>query len=175
MALTDVRKAKELVWCTCEIPEYNDEEFLLLPYVRDATRDVIDGAQSLDWKNNAISREFDPELFDSSWIKHMWKGCRGILDPSDPTGKTRLRGPGVVKDDGTIVYLGDPDQFTEDHKMLLVNSRPPAFYLWMQNASTKLASFKEQTTQAQRENFRGASEVPPALPAPELPGMSDTV
>ena len=38
MALTHIGKVREAVYCVCELPGYEDEEFLLMPYIREAAK-----------------------------------------------------------------------------------------------------------------------------------------
>src|SRR5262245_9392716 len=128
MALSDSRKAREAIWCVCDLTDFRDEEHLILPYTREAARSVYDDSQTMEWKDNAISREYDRNLFDPNFLKRVWLGWRGIPDPQQPG--QRLKGPGIVHADGTVEW---PAAFTEDNKFELLNIRPTDFYTWLQN------------------------------------------
>src|SRR5262245_49492604 len=126
MALTDVKKSQEAVWVRCDVPGFEDEEHLLLPYTHEKQNDIAESSMAREWRNNTIVHEFNRALFEPSFLKHIWKDWRGIPDPDDPG--TRLKGPGIVHDDGRVEW---PAACTEQNKLILALRRPAEFSRWL--------------------------------------------
>lgn len=136
MARTDVRKAREAVWVSCPIPEYDDEKHLIMPATRENLEYVSDKSMVNEFRNGHVVKESDTNVFTIQWLKKHWKGWQNV---------------GMVHDDGRIE---DPAEFNEKNWVTLSAVRGQTFLLWLQEASRQLAAQAQQEREAQRENFR---------------------
>lgn len=150
MARTSTKKSKEAVWVSCPIPGFTDERHLILPSTRELLNKVQDKSQAKEWENNQIVNKTDPNLFDQHYLDLIWQGWENV---------------GIEHDDGRIE---DPAAVNLPNKLILVNSRPIDFLLWLQRTSRDLAGHVQKETEAARETFRESSEAPPRLQEPEL-------
>jgi hypothetical protein len=147
MARTSVSKSKEAVWVTCPIPEFSDERHLIRPSTRESLSNIRDKSQAKEWENGAIVTKPDSNLFDQNYIDYIWAGWGEHV--------------GIEHEDGRIE---DPAEVTLKNKMILVNSRPIEFLLWLQRAATDLAAQSQQQVEAERETFREVHPTPARPP-----------
>jgi hypothetical protein len=70
-----------------------------------------------------------------------------------------------VYDDG---HIENPAPCTPANKIILANSRPLDFLLWLQRTAEELAAQAQEAKDAERETFRPVDAAPPRLPEPEL-------
>lgn len=152
MARTDLRKSKEAVWVPCPIPEFNDERHLLRPATRETDREILGRSMVKTYERNQLVEKMDQNLINENWIQYMWLDWEHV---------------GLVHADGRVE---DPAPCTQDNKLIIANSRPREFYLWLQQASEDLAKAVQQREAEQRETFREPDEVPAGLPEA---GVSD--
>ena len=85
-----------------------------------------------------------------------------------PATGERGPGPGLIREDGSVIYLVRPAPFTEDNKLNLLNSRP-AIVLSVDAAEvSSLAMARHDVLVAQRETFPGPDAVSTPVSGPEL-------
>lgn len=148
MAITSTRKAKEAVWFPCPIPGFTDERHLLRPTTREVLTNVRDKSNVKEWERGQIVTKQDTNLFDQHYLDYLWAGW------SDNVG--------IEHEDG---HLEVPAEVTLHNKVILVNSRPIEFLLWLQRTADELAAQTHKDVEAARENFRPPDSAPPGLPA----------
>ena len=73
------RERREVVYCVCQIQGDRGRRNLAHALYPHAAKGVIEDATVQEWKTNAVesTREYQPTLYDRSFIKHMRRGRRG--------------------------------------------------------------------------------------------------
>ena len=141
MARTDVKKSREGVWVPCTLEGFEDERHMILPGAREHLQYVSDKSMVNEFRNGQMVRESDNNVFTTQWLKKHWLDWEGVE---------------IVHDDGR---LEAPAACTIENRIIVANSRPQTFILWLQEMSRQLAAKVNEQKEQEKEAFRTPSPV----------------
>jgi hypothetical protein len=150
MARTDVRKVKEAIRVPCPIDGFNDEFHWIKPATRELSAKVDAKSKVKEFRRGQLVEETDNKLFVEHYLDEIWVNWENV---------------GIIHDDGRVE---DPATCTTANKIILANSRPIDFILWLQNTSQDLAAQVQQQAERQRDRFQ---ETDPASTGSSAAGL----
>ena len=114
---------------------------MILPGAREHLQYVSDKSMVNEFRNGQMVRESDNNVFTTQWLKKHWLDWEGVE---------------IVHDDGR---LEAPAACTIENRIIVANSRPQTFILWLQEMSRQLAAKVNEQKEQEKEAFRTPSPV----------------